>query len=202
MTDARPSLLSMGQDREHAATFRLPDDAGAALLRHVDQVERELSELNEGIDRLEVELEIRRFRRDSLLALRRFLYLKMCELEGVEPETETPDLLSRANQEAASQTPDAINSRTEDKLASLLQTPHKLKRTLNGSKTDRVVTAVEATLAKRGKLHRQELVAHLLEMKVLGTEANPAGNLSYILSNHQDRFERLGHGFWALRRTS
>jgi hypothetical protein len=67
------------------------------------------------------------------------------------------------------------------------------------SKAQRVLHEVEALLMTRGRLHRKEILAHLVSKGLMGKEKTPMANLAAYLSSWRARFETDGKGNFKLR---
>lgn len=79
---------------------------------------------------------------------------------------------------------------------------HKIRPSSDGtmSKADRVKNAIEELLRERGKTHRNDILAHLQSLGLMGDEKNPMGRLAIYLSGAKDRFKSDGFGTYNLRR--
>lgn len=67
------------------------------------------------------------------------------------------------------------------------------------SKAKGVQREVEALLTTKGRLHRKEILSHLVSKGLMGKEKTPMANLAAYLSSWRARFETDGKGNFKLR---
>lgn len=68
------------------------------------------------------------------------------------------------------------------------------------TKADRMDQEATALLTMRGTVHRKEILAHLIEKEIMGSEKDPLAHLAAFLSDRKERYESDGKGNFKLRR--
>ena len=69
------------------------------------------------------------------------------------------------------------------------------------TKAENIRSAIaEIMRTNGGMVHRQEILDHLIGLKIMGHESNPMGSLAAYLSEMKDMFVSHGGGKWGLRR--
>jgi hypothetical protein len=82
--------------------------------------------------------------------------------------------------------------------SSRVSTPTPVR--LGGTKADRMDAETTALLTMRGVVHRKDILAHLVEKGIMGSEKGPLAHLAAFLSDRKDKYESDGRGNFKLHR--
>lgn len=67
------------------------------------------------------------------------------------------------------------------------------------SKSSRMLIQIEKLLSENERVHRKDILAHLIKAGIMGKEKNPLQALAIFLSAHKDKFAFDGAGNYSRR---
>jgi hypothetical protein len=80
--------------------------------------------------------------------------------------------------------------------------PSPRRRRLHLSKAASIKLEVEELLKERGKMHRSDILQHLIDQKLMGHEKKPLASLAAYLSDWRETFMPDGHGNFSLKKST